>query len=65
MPEYLTTLSGEPGFLVRVSRVESVVFMSALPSLASNEVTDVGPLDIVLSGSTVVVGDLTLVVGPE
>ena len=45
--------------------MESVGSEGALPSLASNEVTNVGPLDIVLSGSAVVVGDLALVVGPE
>lgn len=36
-----------------------------VPSLSSNKVTDVAPRDIVLTARTVVVRDLTLVVGPE
>lgn len=38
---------------------------SNLPSLASNKVTNVGPLNIVFSSGTVVVSNLTLTVGPE
>ena len=38
---------------------------SNLPSLASNKVTNVGPLNIVFSSGAVVVSNLTLTVGPE
>lgn len=60
------TTRSEPGFLrKRVSSVENVGNGNVIPSLAGNKVTDVGPLDVVLSSSTVVVSHLTLTVGPE